>query len=93
MLLWDQGVLRMFCARPVCFQLGSVLSKFGICMQAARDIRISYLLHWDCWHDLDEMCKGIDPGEGRLQECLVCQVLLPIACIVHGLNNELKFLF
>ena len=38
---------------------------------AAEDFKLDPQLNEQCSADADRLCKGVEPGGGRVQECLV----------------------
>lgn len=50
-------------------------------MSAVSDVRMLHSLKEDCQSDIAELCKDIEPGEGRVLKCLqvrsnhVCSLL------------------
>lgn len=40
-------------------------------LQGAKDFRVDADLHAACQADADLVCKDVEPGEGRVQDCLV----------------------
>ncbi len=40
-------------------------------VQIAEDYRLDYKLHQACKTDVANLCKDVEPGEGRELECLV----------------------
>ena len=41
---------------------------------AVSDVRLLVSLRTDCKSDIDMLCAGIDPGQGRVLECLQVRV-------------------
>ena len=40
-------------------------------LQGAKDFRVDADLHAACQADAEQVCKDVEPGEGRVQDCLV----------------------
>lgn len=40
---------------------------------AANDYQTDAMLHELCQPDAESICKDVEPGEGRVQDCLVSQ--------------------
>ena len=54
-------------------KLGSAcLAKvFEAQLEAAQEIAFDPILNETCSKDVERLCKDVEPGEGRIQECLV----------------------
>ena len=46
---------------------------FGQSLQAAEDVRVDAQLEQYCKGDISTFCADVTPGEGRIQDCLVCE--------------------
>ena len=50
--------------------LCSGLRGVPLCAQAAKDYRVDADLHAACEADAKKLCADVNPGEGRVQDCL-----------------------
>ncbi len=55
----QEGYLRMW-----------LMGTLVACGQAAKDYRTDADLHAACEPDAKQLCSNVNPGEGRIQDCL-----------------------
>ena len=56
-------------------------------MEGAKDYRTDADLHLACESDAKKICKDVKPGEGRIQDCLVCPACIWSLLLTSKLNR------
>ena len=60
-------------------------------LQGAKDFRVDADLHAACQADADQVCKDVEPGEGRVQDCLVSSQAAGLAaCLLRQGSSALQ---